>query len=78
MHVNDGRLEPCVKKCTFLKHPDGAKGYRLWHLDAKSPKVIISRDVTFDEWSTFNLKLVSCETEIAINTSKKLELELTK
>ena len=27
----------------------GVKGYRLWYPDPKSPKFVISRDVTFDE-----------------------------
>ena len=36
-------------KCVFLDYGDGVKGYRLWCKDAKLLKVIVSRDVTFDE-----------------------------
>lgn len=32
------------------------KGYRLWCPDLKSPKFVISRDVTFDEFVMFNLR----------------------
>jgi len=46
-HVNEGKLEPCAKKCIFLGYGSGFKHYRLY--DPKSHKVIQSRNVTFNE-----------------------------
>jgi len=51
VHVNEGKLEPRVKKCIFLGYANEVKGFRLWYSDSKSSKLIISRDVTFDESS---------------------------
>ena len=48
-HVNDGKLESRAKKDIFLGYATGVKGYRLWCPNPKSPKFVISRDITFDE-----------------------------
>nr|GEU92943.1 hypothetical protein [Tanacetum cinerariifolium] len=48
-HVNQGKLKPKAIKCIFLRYPDGVKEYRLWRLDDVKPKIIISRDVVFNE-----------------------------
>ena len=37
-----------------MGYPDGVKGYRLWCIDLKPPKCIISRDVTFNESEILN------------------------
>jgi hypothetical protein len=46
-HVNNGKLVPRAQKCIFIGYGSGVKRYRL--LCADSKKVIVSRDVTFDE-----------------------------
>ena len=44
---NRTKLDPTSTKCQFLGYASGVKGYRLW--DPVACKVIVSRDVSFDE-----------------------------
>ena len=46
-HVNEGKLEPRAKKDVFMGYENGVKGFRIWSMSKR--KVILSRDVTFDE-----------------------------
>ena len=42
------KLDPRAKKVIFLCFRPGINGYRLWCL--KSKKLVLSRDVIFDEY----------------------------
>jgi hypothetical protein len=46
-HVTESKLDPRAKKAVFVGFPGGIRGYRLWCPESR--KLLISRDVTFDE-----------------------------
>ena len=46
------KLDEKSQKCVFLGYSDVTKGYRL--LDVKTNKLVVSRDVIFDEKTTWN------------------------
>ena len=48
-HFRGDKLEPRAKKAIFLGFCHSVKGFKLW--DAADQKIVISRDVTFDETS---------------------------
>lgn len=48
-HKSKGKLEPRSIKCVFFGYPLGTKGYRLWVRNGQGFRVIISKDVIFDE-----------------------------
>jgi hypothetical protein len=45
--VTDAKLDPRAKKAVFMGFSEGVKAVRLWNPESK--KVIVSRDVAFDE-----------------------------
>ncbi|GKB95669.1 retrovirus-related pol polyprotein from transposon TNT 1-94 [Tanacetum coccineum] len=72
-HVNQGKLKPTSIKCIFLGYPDGVKGYRLWRLDDVKPKIIISRDVVFNESLIYKDTLKGAG---AADSEKEVEFEV--
>lgn len=50
--VTETKLDPRAKKAVFVGFSSGVKGFRLWCPELK--KLVISRDVTFDEASMLN------------------------
>ena len=59
-HQSEGKLDPRSIKCVFVGYQEGTKGYRLWDRQSGGVKIIISRDVIFNEnvfpCKTLNLK----------------------
>ena len=56
-HVSDGKLEARARRCIFLGYARGMKGYKLWCVEkGSSPKIIVSRNVIFDEAAMINQK----------------------
>ena len=69
-HVKQGKLEPRAKKCLFIGYPSSVKGYKLWNLEPEGPRIIVSRDVTFDEDST--MKVEKDKSQLNENQSREL------
>ena len=48
-HISQGKLEPRAVKGFFIGYPEGIKGYKIWCMNGKPSRTLISRDVVFDE-----------------------------
>ncbi|KAH9762947.1 hypothetical protein KPL70_001004 [Citrus sinensis] len=59
--VEKGKLEPKAVKGYFIGYPEGVKGYKIWCIDGKPSRTLISRDVVFDEEPMLHQKV---ETEL--------------
>ncbi|TXG52062.1 hypothetical protein EZV62_021231 [Acer yangbiense] len=74
-HVSESKLDPRAKKAVFLGFSEGVKAFRLWNPESK--KVIVSRDVTFDE--SVMLKQIPRDTENENpNSLQQVEFETPK
>jgi hypothetical protein len=77
-HVSEGKLEPRAKKGVFVGYGDGVKGYRIW--SSAESRVILSRDVVFDENSMLNASVErSTESETSVESDsveKHVELQV--
>ena len=60
VHQSMGKLDPRSTKCVFVGYQYGSKGYRLWDRSSERVKIIISRDVIFNE-NVFPCRLENLE-----------------
>ncbi|KAJ4703769.1 Retrovirus-related Pol polyprotein from transposon TNT 1-94 [Melia azedarach] len=74
-HVNEGKLEPRAKKRVFIGYGDEVKGYRIWSPSEK--RVILSRNVVFDENSMFNSTVKSIVVLENSSVEKQVEQQVT-
>ncbi|BBH01937.1 hypothetical protein Prudu_012349, partial [Prunus dulcis] len=75
-HVRKSKLDPRAKKALFMGFSTGVKGYRLWCPDEK--KIVVSRDVTFDEAAMVNQNKHEGEIEATKTMSSSKQVELLK
>ena len=59
--IKCSKLDPRSKKCIFVGYDDVTKGYRLW--DPTARKIVISRDVIFDESSLIKSESIRVDVE---------------
>ena len=70
--MTESKLDPRAKKAIFLGFSSGTKAYRLWCPELK--KVVLSRDVTFDESGMLQLKSSDKE-NLSPTSTQQVELE---
>ena len=49
VHIRQSKLEARALRCVMVGYQKGVKGYRLWCIEPNNQKIIISRDVQFEE-----------------------------
>lgn len=64
-------------KCVFLGYPEGVKAYRLWRLDEVSPRIIVSRDVVFNEGVMYREIMAKGKDHFDQGQNGQIEVELT-
>ena len=77
VHQSEGKLEQRSIKCIFLGYPEGIKGYRLWNKESPGVKIIISRDVVFNENEMLSMRTNTAGIkEDSENKSEKIKVNL--
>ncbi|KAL1208699.1 Retrovirus-related Pol polyprotein from transposon TNT 1-94 [Cardamine amara subsp. amara] len=71
-HVSEGKLEPRAMKGVFMGYGDGVKGYRIW--SPSENRVILSRNVVFDESSMLGCYTRSITEAESCSFDKQVEL----
>ncbi|KAI9196429.1 hypothetical protein LWI28_023860 [Acer negundo] len=74
-HVTESKLDPRAKKAVFVGFSEGVKGFRLWNSESK--KIILSRDVTFDESAMLKQTFRDTKNENP-NSLQQVEFEVPK
>ena len=74
-HVSEGKLEPRAKLGVFMGYEEGVKGYRIW--SPSENRVILSRNVVFDENSLFNPTVKSIVVSENSTVEKQVEQQVT-
>ncbi|KAI9164694.1 hypothetical protein LWI28_000363 [Acer negundo] len=74
-HVTKSKLDPRAKKAVFVGFSEGVKGFRLWNSESK--KIILSRDVTFDESAMLKQTFRDTKNENP-NSLQQVEFEVPK
>jgi len=72
-HVNEGKLEPRAKKGDFVGYVNGVKEFKIW--SSSERKVILCRDVTFDELFVLHSKSVEDSNKEKDVTKQQVEFE---
>ncbi|GAB2266514.1 hypothetical protein Dimus_037897 [Dionaea muscipula] len=49
MHKSDGKLNTRSVKCVFMGYVEGTKGFKLWEKGTAGFRMLVSRDVVFNE-----------------------------
>ncbi|KAI5662081.1 hypothetical protein M9H77_21404 [Catharanthus roseus] len=79
-NLREGKLDPRLRKGVFIGYPSGVKGYKVWLKGEPGVRVIVSRDVVFNELDMPCLKAESdsdSSTDVPSDGNVPVEVEDT-